>query len=171
MFMAPELLCPGKFGKSSSRPTQPADIYAFAMAIYEVLTGFQPFHEQKWAEFEIVYNVMTGVRPTKPANAEQIGFENGTWGLVEGCWVADSTRRPAIDQVLAHLTSVAAHSGVVDPTPDKPRENVVSTTVSDSSSKLFMSLFRDDSHLDAQVIYDYFRPYRVPPTVLLPQTV
>ena len=130
--MAPELLCPEIFKKSSSRPTQPADIYAFAMVIYEVLIGFQPFHEQKWGEFEIVYHVMTGVRPAKPADAWQIGFGNGTWELVETCWTEEPTKRPTIDQVLTHLTCIAASSMVVGPTPGKPR-------VSDSTSKFFMS--------------------------------
>ena len=145
--MAPELLCPGKFEKSSTRPTQPADIYAFGMVIYEVLTGLQPFHEQKWGQFEIVFHVINGVRPTKPANARQVGFGDGTWELVEGCWVTEPARRPAIDQVLAHLTSAAAHSKVVSPTPHKARE---SSTVPDSSGKLFVSPFHDDSHPDAQ---------------------
>ena len=42
LYMAPELLNPGKFGKTNSRPTQPADIYALEMVIYKVLTGFLP---------------------------------------------------------------------------------------------------------------------------------
>ena len=150
MFMAPELLCPRNFNQTSSRPTQPADIYAFGMVIYEVLTGFHPFHENKWGEPELVYNVMTGVRPTKPADAERIGFGNGTWELVEGCWVVDSTMRPAVDEVLIHLTRVAACSEVVGPTIDKPRESTIDSTLSDYSSKPFISLPRDNSHLDGQ---------------------
>jgi len=165
-FMAPELLCPTKFNKSSARPTQPADIYAFGMVIYEVLTGLQPFHEKKWNEYELVYNVMTGARPTKPADAEKIGFGNGTWELVEECWIAESTRRPTIDQILTHLTSVAAHSKAVDPTPAKPCEAVVGSAMSDSSSKLSISLSHDDSHPDAQVNHEYFFPNQILPTVL-----
>ena len=146
MFMAPELLCPGKFNKASSRPTQPADIYAFGMVTYEVLTGLPPFHEKKWGEAEFVYNVVTGVRPTKPANAERIGFGDGTWELVEGCWDVEPTMRPAVDQVLVHLTRVAACSEVVGPTLD----SVVNSALSDSSSKLFVFLSHDYSHLDGQ---------------------
>ena len=46
--MAPELLAPEKFGKKNSRPTQPADMYAFGMVIYEVLTGRDPFYDQTY---------------------------------------------------------------------------------------------------------------------------
>jgi len=120
-FMAPELLCPTKFNESSSRPTQPADIYAFGIVIYEVLTGLQPFYEKKWTNHELLFHMMGGARPKKPADAEKIGFGDGTWELVEECWIAEPTRRPTIDQVLVHLKRVAAYSKVVGPTPVKLR--------------------------------------------------
>ena len=149
MFMAPELLCPTKFNGTSSRPTQPADIYALGMVIYEVLTGFQPFHEERWREYEITHHVVTGVRPAEPADPEQIGFVDGIWELVQECWNGEPTRRPTIDQVLTNLARVAAYSKVVGPTPDKPPENV-SSTGSGSSSKLFTRPSYDCSHLSAR---------------------
>ena len=151
MFMAPELLCPGAFNRPGARPTQPADIYALGMVIYEVLTGSQPFHEEGWKEFEIVYHVMCGVRPTKPANVEQIGFVNGTWELVQECWSRESTRRPTVDRVLSHLTCAAACSKVVAPTPDKPREDAVNSTGSGSSRKPPVPPSYGCSHLSARL--------------------
>ena len=139
VFTAPELLFPEKFNGWSTRPTRPADIYAFGMVIYEVLTGSQPFHEQEWAAHKAIYHVIIGARPTKPTDVEQIGFGDGTWELLEKCWIEESTRRPTIDQVLKHLTCVAAYSKIVDPTPHKPREGAVNSPVSNSSSKLFIS--------------------------------
>ena len=130
MFIAPELLLPLRFNEPSSRPTQPADIYALGLVIYGVLTGSQPFHEKKWREHELIYHVMTGVRPTKPTDAEQIGFGDGTWELLEECWIEKPTERPTINRVLIHLMCVAANSGMVGPTPDKSRG---------SSSRLFIS--------------------------------
>jgi len=150
IYMAPELLCPTKFNKSSGRPTQPGDIYAFGMVIYEVLTGFQPFHEQKRGIFDLTYQVAHGLRPTRPDNVEQVGFGDGTWELVEECWTEEATRRPTTDRVLAHLKHVAAFSAIVDPTPEMPRESIENSLGFDSSSKGFMFLTRDDSHLGAQ---------------------
>ena len=150
VFMAPELLCPGTFNRLSARPTQPTDIYALGMVIYEVLTGSQPFQEERWREYEIAHHVMNGVRPTKPANVEQVGFVDGIWELVQECWSEESTERPTIDQVLTHLACVAVYSKVVGPTPDKPRENAVNSTGSGSSSKPSIPPSYDCSHPSAR---------------------
>jgi len=150
IYMAPELLHPTKFGKSSMQPTQPADIYAFGMVIYEVLAGFQPFYKQKLRLSELVYHVVCGLRPARPDNVEKAGFGDETWELVEECWTEEATRRPTIDQVFIHLKRVAAFSTVVDPTPEIPDESAENSFGFDSSSKLFVFPTRDSSHLDTQ---------------------
>ena len=76
--MAPELLDPDKFKKTNSRPTKPADMYAFGMVIYEVLTGLDPFYDKNLGTFQLARRVSGGLRPTKPSNAKDIGFGNGT---------------------------------------------------------------------------------------------
>ena len=121
--MAPELLLPEKFG-GTGRPAKPTDIYAFGMVIFEVLSGRQPFDEKRRTYFEIVYRVVGGERPTKPDNAEQMGFGHGMWELAEECWRQESTTRPTVDQVLSQLTRVAAFSIVVGPTPRTPHEDL-----------------------------------------------
>jgi len=135
-FMAPELLRSSRSDKPSFGPTRPADIYALGFVIYEVLTGFQPFHDPKWAKHVPVYDVVTRVRPTKPADAEQIGFGDGTWELLEECWVEKPTERPTIDRVLIHLMCVAANSGIVGPTPDKPHGSLSKLFISSSPATL-----------------------------------
>lgn len=116
LYMAPELLAPGTFGLAASRPTQPADIYALGMVVYEVLTGFDPFYDLNLGPFEIVLRVSAGKRPTKPGNAEGIGFGSGTWELVQECWKTQSTRRPTVERVVQHLELVSASSTLVPPT-------------------------------------------------------
>jgi len=166
VFMAPELLCPSKFNKPSSRPAQPADIYALGLVIYEVLTGSQPFHEQGWWEHETVYHVITGLRPKKPANAEQIGFGDGTWELVEECWIEESTKRPTIDRVLTHLARVAASSKIVGPTPDEGGGSAAEFVLSDDSGKLSMSLSPATLTSIHKIKYNCSSLHRVPPIVL-----
>ena len=156
--MAPELLCPIEFGKTSVRPTQPADIYALGVMIYEVLTGFQPFYEQKYGIFELTYHVVHGARPFKPEDAEQLGFGDGIWELVEECWSQESTRRPTIEHALAHLTRVAASSVIVGPTPEKVSESTEDSRESGFSSKRLILSACDNSHPGAQGQIRLFGP-------------
>lgn len=142
--MAPELLLPARFNKTSAQPTKAADIYAFGMVIFEVLTGSQPFYGMNFQVFEIVFHVVDGGRPKQPDDAEQIGFGDRTWELVEECWNQKSEGRPTIERVLAHLTRVAARSQVISPTPEVPH----TTPAFDSSSKRTVFLARYGSHLD-----------------------
>lgn len=112
--MAPELLLPEEFGLDG-RVSKQADIYAFGMVVYEVLTGRIPFAGEGRGFAEIVLRVMKGRRPSKPENAEGIGFGKGTWKLVERCWEEDRERRPTVDDVSKHFKRVARTSEVVPP--------------------------------------------------------
>ena len=145
LYMAPELLAPEKFGKKNCRPTQPADIYAFGMVIYEILTGRNPFYDQTYGQHQFTVSVLGGKRPTKPEDMKTIGFGSGTWELVEECWKEEPTERPTTEQVIAHLACVAESSTTVGPTPRMaytPRmtyDSDDSSELSSSSMVLFIS--------------------------------
>ena len=145
LYMAPELLDPGKFKKKNDRPTQPGDVYAFGMVIYEVLTGLEPFYDRNFRQsgkFQIMASVLGGARPTKPDNAECIGFGNGTWELTKECWMEESTGRPMAERILAHLSYVAASSAVVGPTPKIPRDSDGNSSEFNSSSMVSFIFFQ-----------------------------
>ena len=137
-YMAPELLIPGKFGLTDSRPTQPADIYAMGMVIYEVLTGFNPFYDLNLVPAAVVTCVLAGKRPTKPSNAEGIGFGSGTWDLVQECWKTQPAKRPTTERVLQHLEHISASSAAVPPTsPSHSGTSHISTPLSIFGNRSF----------------------------------
>ena len=113
--MAPELLNSEKFGEKRARPTQPADIYAFGMVIYEVLTRSDPFYDYNPEMIQLLILISDGARPRKPNNAEEIGFGSGTWELVKECWRDEPTSRPKIKQVLVHLARKTSGMGIQKP--------------------------------------------------------
>ena len=99
-FMAPELLLPTKFGLERVRSKE-ADMYALGMTIYQVLTSRQPFLQRRKAR--IIHAVISGERPAKPENAEEIGMTKVVWDLLEECWKEDRTMRPNASDVLGRL--------------------------------------------------------------------
>ena len=114
--MAPELLFPGKFGLSDGRVSKQADIYAFGMVVYEVLTGRAPFAGEVRGPANIIMRVMEGKRPSEPEDAEGIGFGKGTWELVQLCWNETRDERPTAVDISKHFHRVARTSNVVPPT-------------------------------------------------------
>ena len=100
-FMAPELLLPAEFGLEKAGPSKKADIYAFGMTAYQVLTGNRPFHPVRKAG--IIRAVISGERPAKPENAEEIGMTDTVWNLLQECWQEDRTKRPDIVQVTRRI--------------------------------------------------------------------
>jgi len=104
-FMAPELLLPGKFGLYKEIPSKEADIYALGMTMYQVLTGEQPFFPRRVGE--VVHAVISGERPPKPENAEEIGMTEAVWDLLRDCWKEDRTARPTATEVLRKFCEIA----------------------------------------------------------------
>ena len=139
MFMSPELLVPSMFGMKDSQPTPEADIYAFGLVVFQVceqghghppftylhqvLTGETPFRGIRTGE--VSFNVVRGVRPTKPENASAIGFSDSLWRFIQRCWDGDMKLRPKVAEVVARLETAAADWNTVMP-PSTEAENVAS---------------------------------------------
>ena len=77
------------------------------MTFRQVLTGDYPFQNIK--PQELSHHVVSGVRPDKPADAENIGILDPLWELMEKCWRGDKTRRPRIQEVVKRVGDAAAN--------------------------------------------------------------
>jgi len=114
--MAPELIHPLKHGLYSQSSKQ-GDIYAFGMVVYEIVTGVRLFGAENIKVEEVNQEAPNGIRPTKPANAETIGFGQGVWDLVEECWGERWMFRPMAGDVRQRLTIAASWSPAIPPGP------------------------------------------------------
>ena len=133
--MAPELMYPSRFGLHTSQVSREGDIFAFGMAMYEVVTGVRPFGVEGMRVEELMFVVMEGKRPARPEDLETAGFGNGVWDLVEMCWSQDRTQRPKTWDVRLRLTVAASMSSPVPPGRRiaVPPTRDVSTSASSSS--------------------------------------
>ena len=111
-FMAPELLLPTKFGLDKGVPSKEADVYALGMTVYQVLTGKLPFFPRR--EAEVTHTVVSGERPPKPENMEEIGMTDDLWDLMRECWREDRTARPTIVEVLKKFCGIIGEGKTTD---------------------------------------------------------
>ena len=103
--MAPELFSQG------TRASKQADIYAFGIVVYEVITGTYPFDAA---------TSLQGSRPPRPEDPVGVGFGQGTWEFVERCWDEDPGQRPTAREALEHFEYISRNSRKVDPGPMMP---------------------------------------------------
>ncbi|WVR08680.1 hypothetical protein IAU60_005738 [Kwoniella sp. DSM 27419] len=76
--------------------TKENDVYAWAMAVYEIITDMVPFGH---VDDSIVRKaVQNGERPEQPADVD-----HRLWDLVERCWAQDSSSRPTFAEILTEL--------------------------------------------------------------------
>ena len=107
--MAPELF------SEDAKPSTEADMYAFGMVVYEVITGARPYGQRKLLEIPVL--TVRGLRPSRPEDPMPVGFGQGTWEFAERCWDENQTQRPSARAALEHFERVAKTSTVVDPGP------------------------------------------------------
>jgi len=93
VWLAPEIIGPGGIVESES-----ADIFAFAMLAFEILTGQLPFEGQ--GHSSAAYLILKGCRPGFPRDAEDVGLTPQMWEFLQRCWHQDPMERPTIDEVV-----------------------------------------------------------------------
>ncbi|KAF9781279.1 kinase-like domain-containing protein [Thelephora terrestris] len=103
-YMAPELLNPSGFNLDNSNPTKMSDVYAFGMVTYQVTTGLQPFAGAK--DGVIIYNVVTGERPTRPPGANN-WVSDDVWNFISRCWSPSRDGRPDVEFAINALNDAA----------------------------------------------------------------
>ncbi|KAJ7144149.1 kinase-like domain-containing protein, partial [Mycena epipterygia] len=85
-WMAPETLTPPEFVR-----TPASDIYAFGCVCLELYTGFPPFHDAILHDAPVMFQVMEGVRPSRPAGDT---IHDDIWNIIEKCFVSQSGGSP-----------------------------------------------------------------------------
>jgi TPR repeat protein len=86
-YMAPELHAHGQYGFQ-------ADVYAFGIIAYTVITGLEPF-PQEWTPFEISSSVVKGERPAFPDGTPRIYIN-----IIERCWQKIPDKRPQFAEIV-----------------------------------------------------------------------
>ena len=93
LYMAPELYDNYTYGFK-------VDVYAFAMLVYEVLSGMEPFEEVKNPN-SIPLKVCNGARPNIPSFIPT-PFKI----LIKSCWAADPSERYSFNEIVEYLLKI-----------------------------------------------------------------
>ena len=101
-WLAPELI-----EGSISSPTKAADIYSFAMAILELLTGKHPYAHLK-REANVIHSIVEKkMMPPRPQSPEiNVWLTDDLWTLMEQCWSSDADRRPPMSVVAEGMKGI-----------------------------------------------------------------
>ncbi|KAJ7779798.1 kinase-like domain-containing protein [Mycena metata] len=108
-WMAPETLDPDTFGVQNRPRTPASDIYAFGCVCLELYTGYPPFHDAHLREPAVIYQVVQGVRPNRPAGNS---IPDYMWNIMQKCWAHNFADRPSILGILLELGLHDRPSGI-----------------------------------------------------------
>ncbi|KAG5644520.1 hypothetical protein DXG03_008262 [Asterophora parasitica] len=101
-WMAPELI----EGEETS-VTKEADVYSFAMAILELLTGKPPYSNRRH-DASVIQDIVVlkqfPQRPTEPAVLQWL--TDNVWELMTECWTVPASSRPLMSMVSARLNEI-----------------------------------------------------------------
>ncbi|KAF8756376.1 kinase-like protein [Rhizoctonia solani] len=85
----------------------PCDVWGWAMAALEIVSGSIPYHMHKQA-----MNIILKVNQGPPRRRDHPGFDiyayrpDEMWTLLERCWAKEPENRPSMDEVVAELKKI-----------------------------------------------------------------
>ena len=91
----PKYIAPEVWKKSQY--TKAADVYAFAIIVYQILTKLEPF--QRFDDFEVFEKVMTNNYRPEFNELVSDAFKE----LIEKCWSNDPNDRPTFEEIVTDL--------------------------------------------------------------------
>ncbi|KAG8722698.1 hypothetical protein FRC09_005829 [Ceratobasidium sp. 395] len=117
-WMAPEM-----FAEDSPVLQTPSDVWGWAMAALELISGLPPYYQNKQP-----HTVMLDIRMNKrPQRAKHADFEkyalkpDEMWALLERCWAIEPADRPTIDEVVIELKKMTRIKRTVERSVDRVR--------------------------------------------------
>ncbi|CAE7078559.1 unnamed protein product [Rhizoctonia solani] len=86
----------------------PCDIWGWAMAALEIVSGSIPYHTHKQA-MTIILKISSGPprREHHPKFEEYAHRPDEMWELLQRCWAMEPSERPTIDEVVGRLKQIA----------------------------------------------------------------
>ena len=68
----------------------------------QVFTGLIPFDSCR-GDPAVVLKVISGERPTRPANTAELGLTDELWDLIQSAWAQDVQKRPPVEAIIGFL--------------------------------------------------------------------
>ncbi|KAF8601638.1 kinase-like protein [Ceratobasidium sp. AG-I] len=104
-WMAPEM-----FEDDQPVLQTPSDIWGWAMAAVELVSGNVPYFKTKQTH-SLAVQIGRGKRPARKDHVEFDKYAlqpDELWALLERCWAIEASERPTIDEVIAELERIKA---------------------------------------------------------------
>lgn len=92
-WLAPELI-----EGSVSSPTYAADVYSFAMAVLELLTGKHPYAHRK-RDASVIHDIVVLKKMPPRPDVSPVELPDSLWELMTDCWASEAPQRPQMAAV------------------------------------------------------------------------
>ncbi|KAG9094684.1 hypothetical protein FRC06_010586 [Ceratobasidium sp. 370] len=105
-WMARELLLRSSNDNSEVDRSMPADVFALAMAILEVMTGRRPYSEHESDPY-VTLLVIRGIPPQRPPEfSSETRLGNGRWAMLNDCWRMEPGVRPTASEIRSRMRTL-----------------------------------------------------------------